>query len=1243
MSDRNLLLPGEFAVDANGAATYSVPLRLPPGTNGLQPTLSLVYNSAAGVGFAGFGWGLHGLGFITRAPRTLATDGVCGTIAFDAGDAFALNGQRLVAVSVHSPVLRTEIESGQIAEHLTTPSAGGSRDWWQVRTAEGLRLEYGGTADAPVLAGRTPDDTAILSWALNKVTDRFGNFYTITYEVDAQDAADLAAHGKKSANHRPAVILYTGNTTTGALPTRRIDFAYADSGFDVPRFLGGSATHSGKILTRITTSVAPDAAPAGPPASAWLPALAWDLTQRASAATGRPLLEEIRFPAAAIPGAHGPEPAAIKLSYPEVPKPFEPMWEGLAWKINGATDYLKLSPGWILLPADLDGDGITDLVFIGADPEMGKLIQIIALKNVGDGTFTQFFNKTLNRWWSDFRGATTLDVDGDGISEIILNLGGFGIGSLGWLKLTPDGAGWTVKDMGFPINTTALPAGYVSATDVPTFNLTDPVPDGDGLVPLELDEDGRVDLAIVHDRGRGLRVFRAAAATEGAAPLVPAELDNISPWATEATTVSARVFTLDVDGDGRTDLVRIKKDANGHLAAQAACPTGSPADHTLKFTLRADADLDAKLAQAQLNYDRGHMVTGDINGDGLVDLVWIEPDGAWLNITVLFNTGVGFQLAPSARVAVGAEADLRHLFLGSQAYGLVFSTTTGRHGDESGWMTITDKWNSPGNAPVDSVVPLLLGTGDNVRYAPGKDKLLTLTYEIADTDGDGRGELVILAQPTEGATWLFGPTPRPNVGDPSNDFTVTLTTPAAIGTVVRLGGAEAQVLNRRVLDGVFQGGSFMPFDAHGTGRAGFVYVQPNGDITNFPAPPLAPDLPACITNERGGQLHLEFRAITDAAVYSRTPCARGRAFLAAHEAIPDASPADALAASAAGLPHVGGSLASVRTIGFPKVVVAAFSRDNPIAFGVGSRCFYSGARLDLKGRGWLGFDAMRVTDCELNTVRETCYAQEFPLVGRVLCSSLQLGDDLPGIARPLAVLHGQITGYGAEPHVPGAAGRIVQILRTVEVWTDATHAYVCEEKRADYEFDAWALGLKQGTETNTQFDTAGAAGRVVSTLRQIHQRAYAEIDVATGLENRSFPSSDAPDWSGRTSWFVPVALRIEQRDADDSLLTARDYTYHPTGAVATVRDGDSDHHLLTYRCDAYGNRDQITDARGAITTTEFDATHHTFPAKVTQSVTPPADPNEPALPDLVEHSIWDARFGLVTDHTDANGSRSRFA
>lgn len=46
------------ARDNSGAASYEIPLEVPPGPAGSTPDLALVYSSAGGLGNAGFGWSL---------------------------------------------------------------------------------------------------------------------------------------------------------------------------------------------------------------------------------------------------------------------------------------------------------------------------------------------------------------------------------------------------------------------------------------------------------------------------------------------------------------------------------------------------------------------------------------------------------------------------------------------------------------------------------------------------------------------------------------------------------------------------------------------------------------------------------------------------------------------------------------------------------------------------------------------------------------------------------------------------------------------------------------------------------------------------------------------------------------------------------------------------------------------------------------------------------------------------------
>ncbi|HET7773697.1 MAG TPA: SpvB/TcaC N-terminal domain-containing protein, partial [Burkholderiaceae bacterium] len=166
---------GQFAVSESGAATFSIPISVSPGVNGLQPNLAFVYNSQGGEGNLGVGWNLSGTSSITRCPKTIATDGVREPVNYDnitdpfsGNDAFCLDGQRLVPVSggltqVSCPNISGVIASGlckawefrteldnysriiAISDNAdaTGVSSGSGPTRFRVYTKSGQILEYG--------------------------------------------------------------------------------------------------------------------------------------------------------------------------------------------------------------------------------------------------------------------------------------------------------------------------------------------------------------------------------------------------------------------------------------------------------------------------------------------------------------------------------------------------------------------------------------------------------------------------------------------------------------------------------------------------------------------------------------------------------------------------------------------------------------------------------------------------------------------------------------------------------------------------------------------------------------------------------------------------------------------------------------------------------------------------------------------------------------------------------------------
>ena len=174
---------GQFAVSERGAATYSIPIIVPPGIAGMQPELALSYNSQEGNGLLGMGWSLQGLSVIHRCKATIDQDGFKGGINFDSDDRFCLDGQRLVATTgvygADGTEYRTEIDT--FTKIISHGIAGNGPAWFEVRYKSGRIFEYANTADSQFEAQGKSD---VLVWAVNKVSDRSGNDMTFVYVED---------------------------------------------------------------------------------------------------------------------------------------------------------------------------------------------------------------------------------------------------------------------------------------------------------------------------------------------------------------------------------------------------------------------------------------------------------------------------------------------------------------------------------------------------------------------------------------------------------------------------------------------------------------------------------------------------------------------------------------------------------------------------------------------------------------------------------------------------------------------------------------------------------------------------------------------------------------------------------------------------------------------------------------------------------------------------------------------------
>jgi len=224
-------LNGSLNVGPTGAANYEIPFDIPPGRNGMKPNLSLIYNNQAGEGLMGLGWALSGLSSVTRMPTDYYHEGYIDVVDFDLNDKFALDGQRLI--SIGGDQYRTEKES---FSKITLFGTSTNPTYFKVETKEGLELYFGNTLDSKARAKGT---SKYYAWNLNRVKDKNGNYYDITY---LQDTIQCEIH--------PVSIDYSGYGSTPG--DYKVEFGYENRSVPLLTYINGSAIRVIKLMNLIT-------------------------------------------------------------------------------------------------------------------------------------------------------------------------------------------------------------------------------------------------------------------------------------------------------------------------------------------------------------------------------------------------------------------------------------------------------------------------------------------------------------------------------------------------------------------------------------------------------------------------------------------------------------------------------------------------------------------------------------------------------------------------------------------------------------------------------------------------------------------------------------------------------------------------------------------------------------------------------------------------------------------------------
>jgi len=240
---------GQFSVSLTGAATYNLPIEVPPGINGIEPKIGIAYSSQSGNGIAGYGWNISGLSSINKIGSNKFYDGKNSTITYSSTDRFSLDGQRLLLKSgvygMDGAEYQTENYNNLKITSHGSPQSNYGPEYFKVQYPDGNVAIYGKTYNG-IISGLRGEKT------------RSNTIYALTYVVNPQNVILKYNYINDNGNLLISKISY-GYTTTNPLNNRMVigtynsvSFTYKDRNRNENAYIFNDGTKLTKILDKIT-------------------------------------------------------------------------------------------------------------------------------------------------------------------------------------------------------------------------------------------------------------------------------------------------------------------------------------------------------------------------------------------------------------------------------------------------------------------------------------------------------------------------------------------------------------------------------------------------------------------------------------------------------------------------------------------------------------------------------------------------------------------------------------------------------------------------------------------------------------------------------------------------------------------------------------------------------------------------------------------------------------------------------
>jgi RHS repeat-associated protein len=606
-----------------GRFNHHIPIEVPPGRQGSEPSIALHYDSSGGNGWCGVGWDLD-MGYIQRETRHgVPLNGSSYDDSY--GFIFSIGGQSGRLIRATDGTYRPEINTAFLKFVRTN-------NCWMMTDKSGRRYTFGGSANNQQYLYTTAFSSTF-KWLLSSIQDANGNQTAFTYQT----------LGGSDKQLYPYAVSYNANINSASLTNNCIVYF----GLDQFRPDSPNSCLSGQ---QISTSARLQ--------NIWVycngeRVRRYYLQYTTSPSTGRSLLSSIQEYGITDSRAW----PAVSFDYSESAKSFQPVQR---WSMTAQASYNNMispsSPHTQLV--DMNGDGLPDWVSGQySSPYTRYIVQTNSGRGFGTTQNWAVTNETgvTSYGWNDvnqydvpFSGGRVsycelADINGDRLPDRVM-LPGYSGSYFQVQTNTGNGFGSLVRWQGVPAD------NYFSAPQwLAPGTVLNPGANAEAMI-VDMDGDGFTDLLMLGSTASqysvGINQWPASANF------------STSTWRGVADSAGVRNesvlsgFTaefLDLNGDGLPDRITPGKVQLNH---------GDGFDYGKSWGLTNNESF------AEISFYDGYFTKQlmDMNGDGLPDMVLAggyATNGTYL---VRYNTGDSFAspvLWTGVDTSAGPSAELQ--------------------------------------------------------------------------------------------------------------------------------------------------------------------------------------------------------------------------------------------------------------------------------------------------------------------------------------------------------------------------------------------------------------------------------------------------------------------------------------------------------------------------------------------------------------------------------------------------------